>query len=83
MLDHRLPISPPGGIFYGWIIVFVGFIANMVTTTMNPLVFSIFIDPMREDLGVTLSAMAWAISFRMFTGGLVAPLMGRDDIVNI
>lgn len=77
MLDRRLPISPPSGIFYGWIIVLVGFLANMVTTTMNPLVFSIFIDPMREDLGVTLSAMAWAISLRMFTGGLVAPLMGR------
>lgn len=49
----------------------------MVAATMNPVVFSVFIDPMREELGLSLSGMAWAISVRMLTGGLAAPLMGR------
>ena len=69
----------PSGVFYGWVIVAVGWSANMVTATMNPVVFSVFIDPMREDLNLNLSAMAWAIaiSVRMLTGGIFAPLMGR------
>lgn len=63
--------------FYGWVIVAIGWLANMVAATMNPVVFSVFIDPMREELGLSLSGMAWAISVRMLTGGLAAPLMGR------
>ena len=49
----------------------------MVTATMNPVVFSVFIDPMREDLNLSLSGIAWAISLRMLTGGIAAPLFGR------
>jgi MFS family permease len=63
--------------FYGWVIVAVGWSANMVAATMNPVVFSVFIDPMREDLDLSLSGMAWAISARMLTGGIMAPFIGR------
>ena len=59
------------------VIVIVGSLANMVTATMNPVVFSVFIDPMREDLNLSLSGIAWAISLRMLTGGIAAPLFGR------
>jgi MFS family permease len=74
---QKLPIPLPSGVFYGWVIVAIGWSANMVAATMNPVVFSVFIDPMREELGLSLSGMAWAISVRMLTGGLAAPLMGR------
>jgi MFS family permease len=73
----KLPIPLPSGMFYGWVIVVIAWLANLVAATMNPVVFSIFIDPMREELGLSLSGMAWAISVRMLTGGLSAPLMGR------
>ena len=63
--------------YYGWVIVAVAWLANMVAATMNPVVFSIFIDPMREELGLSLSHMAWAIAIRLLTGGVVAPFMGR------
>lgn len=63
--------------YYGWVIVAVAWLANMVAATMNPVVFSIFIDPMREELGLSLSHMAWAIAIRLLTGGVAAPLMGR------
>ena len=63
--------------YYGWVIVAVAWLANMVAATMNPVVFSIFIDPMREELGLSLSGIAWAISIRMLTGGVAAPFMGR------
>ena len=66
----------PFGLFYGWAIVAVGWSANMVTSTMNPVVFSVFIDPMRNDLDLELSDMAWAISARMLATGLVSPFLG-------
>ena len=72
-----LPIPLPSGMYYGWVIVAVAWLANMVAATMNPVVFSIFIDPMREELGLSLSHMAWAIAIRLLTGGVVAPFMGR------
>ncbi len=77
MTRPQLPIPLPSGVYYGWVIVAVAWLANMVAATMNPVVFSIFIDPMRDELGLSLSGMAWAISIRMLTGGAAAPLMGR------
>ena len=77
MTPQKFPITLPHGVFYGWVIVIVGSLANMVTATMNPVVFSVFIDPMREDLNLSLSGIAWAISLRMLTGGIAAPLFGR------
>ena len=77
MTRPQLPIPLPSGLYYGWVIVAVAWLANMVAATMNPVVFSIFIDPMREELGLNLSGMAWAISIRMLTGGVAAPFMGR------
>jgi len=74
---QRLPLPLSSGMFYGWVIVATAWLANMVTATMNPLVFSIFIDPMKDDLNVKMSALAWLISIRMVTGGIASPLMGR------
>ena len=67
---QKLPLPLPASVFYGWVIVTIGSFANMVTATMNPVVFSVFIDPMREDLNLNLSGVAWAISLRMLTGGI-------------
>lgn len=76
MFTNKSPVTLPFGLFYGWAIVAVGWSANMVTSTMNPVVFSVFIDPMRNDLDLQLSDMAWAISARMLATGLVAPFLG-------
>ena len=77
MISDKTPFPVPFGLYYGWVIVVVGGLAHMVTATMNPVVFSVFIDPMRDDLNLNLSSIAWAISARMLTGGIVAPFMGR------
>ena len=76
MLTNKPPMTLPFGLFYGWAIVAVGWSVNMVTSTMNPVVFSVFIDPMRNDLDLELSDMAWAISARMLATGLVSPFLG-------
>ena len=49
----------------------------MVSSFMNPVVFSIFIDPMRNDMNAGLSTLAWVMSIRMLSGGLVTPVIGR------
>ena len=49
----------------------------MVSCFMNPVVFSIFIDPMRNDMNVGLGALAWVMSIRMLSGGLATPVIGR------
>lgn len=74
---QKPPISLPRGAYYGWAIVGVSWLANMVTSPMNPVVFSIFIDPMRNDLNVGLSALAWAVTIRQVSGGVVSPWVGR------
>ncbi len=74
---QKPPIPLPRGVFYGWVVVWVSWLANAVTSTMNPVVFSIFIDPMRRDLGVSLSTLAWAVTVRQVSGGIAAPFVGR------
>ncbi len=74
---QKVPIPLPRGMFYGWVIVWVSWLANMVTSTMNPVIFSIFIDPMRQDLHVSLSTLAWIITVRQVSGGIAALFVGR------
>lgn len=63
--------------FYGWVIVAVSFMGNWVTAPLNPVVFSIFIVPIRSDLGISLSTLAWCITVRMVSAGISAPILGK------
>lgn len=75
--SERPPIQLPRGIFYGWVIVAISFMGNWITAPLNPVVFSIFIVPIRDDLGVSLSTLAWCITVRMISAGITAPVLGR------
>lgn len=67
----------PRGIFYGWMIVAVSFMGNWITAPLNPVVFSMFIVPIRNDLQVTLGALAWCITVRQISAGISAPMLGH------
>jgi MFS family permease len=71
------PIRLPRGIFYGWVIVAVSFWANWIAAPLNPVVFSIFIVSIREDLHVSLGTLAWCITARQISAGLAAPVLGH------
>ena len=43
---------------------------------MNAVVVAFFICPLSEDLGVSRSAIAWALTFRIGVAGLTGPFMG-------
>ena len=77
MTAPRPPMRLPRGIYYGWMIVVVSFLANWLTAVLNPVVFSIFIVPIRNDLGVSLSTLAWCITVRMISAGIFAPPLGH------
>ncbi len=72
-------LTPPVRLpfFYGWVIVGVSFLGNWITAPLNPVVFSIFIVSIRDDLGVTLGALAWCITFRQISAGISAPILGH------
>ena len=73
---EAIPIPLPKGMYYGWVIVAVVFVTNMVGSTMGNVVFSMFIVPMREDLGVSLGTMAWGLTVSQLCAGFMAPFTG-------
>ena len=75
MPSPKPPIQTP--FFYGWVIVAVSFMGNWITAPLNPVVFSIFIVSLRQDLGVSLGTLAWCISLRQISAGLFAPVLGN------
>ena len=49
---------------------------NFVSSTLNPVVFSFFIGPMSEELGVDTSALSWSFTLRLIAAGLTGPVLG-------
>ena len=72
---RRPPIRTP--FFYGWVIVAVSFMGNWITAPLNPVVFSIFIVSLRDDLGVSLFMLSLCISLRQISAGVSAPMIGH------
>ena len=77
MRPATVPHRPPPKLYYGWVVVGATMVANMATAPITPLVFSFFVTPMSEALGVSKSALSWAVTLRMCTYALTAPLIGR------
>ncbi|MGE3855371.1 MAG: MFS transporter [Dehalococcoidia bacterium] len=73
-MPPRPPLRTP--FFYGWVIVAVSFLGNWLTAPLNPVVFSIFIPSLLEDLDVSLGTLAWCITLRQVSAGVSAPVLG-------
>jgi MFS family permease len=69
--------APRTRFYYGWVIVACAWLANFTTTSANPLVFSFFLFPMSESLGLKPSDLVWGITIRSVAGGLFAPYFGQ------
>ena len=67
----------PAGTYYGWVIVGSALVINLMTATLNPVIFSFFIGPVSEELNVGISALSWALTIRLVTAGLAGPVLGR------
>ena len=66
----------PRRFFYGWTIVGVTFVVNILASSLSPVAFSFFVTKMSDDLDVSKGTLSWALSLRMVGSGLAAPLVG-------
>ena len=63
-------------LFYGWYIAIAGSANNFLVLGFVMIGASIFIEPIRDELGWSVSAIAFGFSLRSFEQGLLAPLTG-------
>ncbi|MDA0364264.1 MAG: MFS transporter [Chloroflexi bacterium] len=65
-----------GQLYYGWYIAGAGAASNFLILGVAIFGFGVFIEPMRAELGWSLSAISIGLSLRSFENGLLAPLTG-------
>ena len=70
----RGPEKP--GLFYGWYIVGVGFLANVASTFALASTLSVFLKPLTEDLGVSRGVFSLLRSGESLIGAGLAPMVG-------
>jgi MFS transporter, OFA family, oxalate/formate antiporter len=66
----------PQGIFYGWYIVGVGFLANVASSFALASTLSIFLKPLTAELGVSRGVFSLLRSGEGIIGACFAPLVG-------
>ena len=67
---------PRPRLFYGWHIAGGGAVSNFITIGIAVFGFGVFIAPMREEMGWSLTAIAFGFSLGSLEQGLLAPLTG-------
>ncbi len=74
--------DPPSGrrraIFYGWRIVFLGYLLNMLTAGASSTGFSVFVKPMGNDLGWNRSSILAAAALGMVAAAVFGHLLGTQ-----
>jgi len=71
--EHRLKRA---GIFYGWYIVGVGFLANVASSFALASTLSIFLKPLTAELGISRGVFSLLRSGEGIIGACLAPLVG-------
>ena len=62
--------------FYGWWIVFVAFLGDVIAGGMGPQVFGLFVIPMSADLGISRGALSLGLTARTIAGAATGPILG-------
>lgn len=63
-------------IFYGWMIVLVGFITQTMVTSMSGYAYGVFVKPMSDDLAWGRAVTSGVSSFSTLVSGFIAPFLG-------
>ncbi len=69
-LANRVPF------YYGWIIVVGAFLGTFIGGGLQSFTFSVFLQPMSDDLGWSRTALTGALTFRLITAASLAPVFG-------
>ncbi|HEU0164756.1 MAG TPA: MFS transporter, partial [Thermomicrobiales bacterium] len=65
------------GLYYGWRITAALAVTETISWGILYYAFSVFLVPMHDDLGWSVTAMTGAYSLALLVSGLLAPLVGR------
>src|SRR5918995_636930 len=63
-------------IFYGWVIVAVGFLAHIASAFSISSTLSVFLKPLSQDLGISRGVFSLIRSGEILIGAAAAPLVG-------
>ena len=63
--------------FYGWVIVGVSSLADLVSFSAGAVSFGVFLRPMSEGLGWSRTVLAGAPSAQSLVNALISPLLGH------
>jgi len=77
--DHSIARRVAGRLpfFYGWVIVFLGFLGVFMMGATTFWAIPVFIGPMEDDTGWTRSAIFGALTTRFIVGAFFGMLLGR------
>ena len=78
MRDSPLVMQPAkkAAIYYGWIIVVVGFLAHIASAFSISSTLSVFLKPLSSDLGISRGVFSLIRSGEILIGAAAAPLVG-------
>ena len=68
---------PITGVYYGWVIVAAMIAIGGMTMIITGPTFSLFIDPMQEELGFSTALFGWANTARILTAALCGWFIGK------
>lgn len=63
-------------LFYGWVIVAVGFLAHIASAFSISSTLSVFLKPLSQDLGISRGVFSLIRSGEILVGAVAAPLVG-------
>jgi MFS family permease len=73
LLDQPVTRKP---LFYGWVIVFVGFLAHIASAFSISSTLAVFLKPLSADLGISRGTFSLIRSGEILIGAAAAPLVG-------
>ncbi|SVD75110.1 uncharacterized protein METZ01_LOCUS427964, partial [marine metagenome] len=68
---------PIAGVYYGWVIVAAMIAIGGMTMIITGPTFSLFIDPMQEELGFSTALFGWANTARILTAAVSGWYIGK------
>ena len=76
-LTDKAPPATRKPIYYGWRIVGLGYVLNLMTAAISSSSFSVFVKPMGDDLGWSRSSIIAATSVGMISTALFGHFLGK------
>lgn len=72
-----MPRPAAAPVFLGWRMVFAGFVAQFVYSSLSFSAFGVFVIPLEREFGTTRAALSSAFGLSLLAMGIFSPLLGR------